>query len=159
MRSLSPVVAALLAAPLSLAAPASAPATVTVTVTVVPTTVISEKFVYTVTVPGSCPTPTSYTTTTATTTPTTSVSATTTSLNTDPYPTSTLLGSDTQGLNDLAKATGKVYFGTAADIPGPELSDVGYMTVLNNTHEFGQLTPANYMKVSCQADCSYVNQV
>ncbi|MCJ1390275.1 hypothetical protein MMC18_003133 [Xylographa bjoerkii] len=146
MRLHSTVAAGLLAAPLALAAPVTAPGTVTVTVTAQPTTVISEKIVYTVTVTGSCLAPTTHTT--STTTSPTSVSATTTSsaLNTDPYPTSTLLGSDTQGLNDLAKATGKLYLGTAADIPGPELSDVGYMTLLNNTHEFGQLTPANYMK-------------
>ena len=143
MRLTSTVTVGLLATPFALAAPVTGP--VTVTVTAQPTTVISEKVVYTVTVTASC-----LASTTHTTTPT-SVSATTTSsaLNTNPYPTSTLLGSDTQGLNDLAKATGKLYLGTAADIPGPELSDVGYMTVLNNSHEFGQLTPANYMKACC----------
>ncbi|MCJ1477474.1 hypothetical protein MMC13_006146 [Lambiella insularis] len=62
------------------------------------------------------------------------VSTATTSINTNPYLTSTLMGSDTQGLNDLARVT------------GPELSDIGYMTVLNNTHEVGQLNPAKYMK-------------
>lgn len=50
-------------------------------------------------------------------------------------------------LNDYAKAIGKVYFGTAADIPGPGLQDNAYLAVLNNTHEVGQLTPTNYMKV------------
>ena len=149
MRLTSTVAAGLLAAPLAFAAPVTAPATVTVTVTAQPTTVISEKVVYTVTVTGSCLAPT-----TQAPSPTT-VSGTTTSsvINTNPYPTSTLLGSDTQGLNDLAKATGKLYLGTAADIPGPELSDVGYMTLLNNSHEFGQLTPANYMKVCCLQFC------
>lgn len=52
-----------------------------------------------------------------------------------------------RGLNDYAKDIGKVYFGTAADIPGPELQDNAYIAVLNNAHEFGQLTPTNYMKV------------
>jgi hypothetical protein len=51
-------------------------------------------------------------------------------------------------LNDLAQADGKLWFGTAADIPGVEQQDVGYMTILNDTRIFGQVTPANYMKVS-----------
>ncbi|MCJ1258333.1 hypothetical protein MMC24_006166 [Lignoscripta atroalba] len=50
------------------------------------------------------------------------------------------------GLNDYAKAAGLLYFGTAAEVPGPELNDVPYMTALNNSHEFGQLTATNYMK-------------
>jgi endo-1,4-beta-xylanase len=50
-------------------------------------------------------------------------------------------------LNHLAQDHHKIWFGTAADIPGPEQDDVGYMTVLNDTKIFGQLTPANYMKV------------
>ena len=79
-----------------------------------------------------------------------SSAVTTTTVNTQEYPTSTAIATatGTKGLNDYAKAAGKVYFGTAADIPGTaELSDVAYMTQLNNTHDFGQLTPANYMKV------------
>ena len=70
-------------------------------------------------------------------------------MNTEEYPTSTVVATatGTLGLNDYAKAAGKIYFGTAADIPGPEQQDVAYMTQLNNTHDFGQLTPANYMKV------------
>ena len=51
-------------------------------------------------------------------------------------------------LNDLAQQRGKLWFGTAADIPGPEQQDEQYMTILNDTNIFGQLTPANYMKVS-----------
>lgn len=51
-------------------------------------------------------------------------------------------------LNDLARRAGKLWFGTAADIPGPEQSDVEYMTILNDTNIFGEITPANYMKVS-----------
>ena len=49
-------------------------------------------------------------------------------------------------LNDLAKSKGKLWFGTAADIPGPEQQNQEYMTILNDTKIFGQLTPANYMK-------------
>jgi endo-1,4-beta-xylanase len=50
-------------------------------------------------------------------------------------------------LNHLAQKEGKLWFGTAADIPGPEQSDVNYMTILNDTKIFGEITPANYMKV------------
>lgn len=50
-------------------------------------------------------------------------------------------------LNKLAQDAGKLWFGTAADIPGPEQSDIEYMTVLNDTKVFGEITPANYMKV------------
>jgi hypothetical protein len=52
-------------------------------------------------------------------------------------------------LNTLAQENGKIWFGTAADIPGPEQEDLDYMTILNDTGIFGQLTPANYMKASC----------
>jgi len=62
--------------------------------------------------------------------------------------TETATATGTKGLNDYAKATGKTYFGTAADIPGTgEQQDMYYMKELNNTHDFGQLTPANVMKV------------
>ena len=50
------------------------------------------------------------------------------------------------GLNTYAKAAGLQYFGTASDIPGPEQQDAAYQAVLRNNSEFGQLTPANYMK-------------
>lgn len=53
------------------------------------------------------------------------------------------------GLNTAAKAVGLKYFGTATD--NPELSDTAYETELNNTQDFGQLTPANSMKVSLTA--------
>lgn len=49
-----------------------------------------------------------------------------------------------QGLNDAAKAFGKLYFGTATD--NPELTDTAYTAILDNIHQFGQLTPANSMK-------------
>lgn len=66
-------------------------------------------------------------------------------------PTTTLVATATAtnyGLDDAAKAAGKLWFGTAADIPGTgELEDVYYMAQFNNTHDFGEATPANIMKV------------
>lgn len=38
-----------------------------------------------------------------------------------------------------------VYFGTATD--NPELTDTAYVTPLNNTDDFGQITPGNSQKV------------
>jgi endo-1,4-beta-xylanase len=64
-------------------------------------------------------------------------------------PTTTLLATATStsyGLNDAAKVAGKLWFGTAADIPGPEQADYYYMREFNNTHDFGEATPANIMK-------------
>ncbi|KAL9049299.1 MAG: hypothetical protein Q9162_007292 [Coniocarpon cinnabarinum] len=51
-------------------------------------------------------------------------------------------------LDDLIKAKGKVYFGTASDFYGTtaEASDAAYQKVLNNSGLFGQQTPANAMK-------------
>lgn len=40
-----------------------------------------------------------------------------------------------------------VYFGSAAEIPGEEQTDEAYLAIFNNTHNFGQTTPTNYMKV------------
>jgi endo-1,4-beta-xylanase len=52
-------------------------------------------------------------------------------------------------LNELAQEHGKLWFGTAADIPGTnETSDAGYMAIVTNEKIFGQLTPANMMKAS-----------
>jgi endo-1,4-beta-xylanase len=48
-------------------------------------------------------------------------------------------------LNQLAKKAGKLYFGTATD--NGELSNTTYRKILDNTNEFGQLTPSNGMKV------------
>ncbi|KAI0787506.1 endo-1,4-B-xylanase A [Fomes fomentarius] len=48
------------------------------------------------------------------------------------------------GLNALAKAAGKLYFGTATD--NGELSDAAYTAILDNSNQFGQITPANSMK-------------
>jgi len=58
-----------------------------------------------------------------------------------------LLGSTvvTAQLNKLAKEAGKLYFGTATD--NGELSNTTYFDILTDTNEFGQLTPANGMKV------------
>lgn len=51
-------------------------------------------------------------------------------------------------MNDLAKEAGKLWFGTAADIPGTaETTDPDYLAVFTNPHNFGEATPANTMKV------------
>lgn len=80
----------------------------------------------------------------------TSVTTTTSSANT--IPTTTLLATATAtnyGLNDAAKRAGKLWFGTAADIPGTnETTDPYYLKEFNNAHDFGEATPANIMKVS-----------
>jgi endo-1,4-beta-xylanase len=46
--------------------------------------------------------------------------------------------------NAVAKAAGKLYFGTATDTP--EFSDAPYQAILGDTTTFGQLTAANSMK-------------
>ncbi|KAK8203581.1 hypothetical protein M8818_005228 [Zalaria obscura] len=71
---------------------------------------------------------------------------TSTSVNTNPTTTET--ATQTIGFNKAAKSLSpKRYFGTAADIPGTgENQDPYYMAELNNTKDFGQLTPANIMK-------------
>ncbi|KAG6830867.1 hypothetical protein H0H92_014232 [Tricholoma furcatifolium] len=48
-------------------------------------------------------------------------------------------GTSDAGLSNVAKAAGKKYFGTATD--NPELTDVPYVTQLNNTNDFTQITP------------------
>ncbi|KZS90420.1 endo-1,4-beta-xylanase C precursor [Sistotremastrum niveocremeum HHB9708] len=82
----------------------------------------------------------------STTTSTTTKSTTTTSS------TSTTTGTGTgtappppsgTGLNVLAKAAGKHYFGSATD--NPEFTDAPYLAILSSS-EFGQLTPGNTMK-------------
>lgn len=57
-------------------------------------------------------------------------------------------GGDDAGLNLLARRRWKYWFGTAADIPGPEQQDDPYMDILVNNRNWGEITPANYMKVS-----------
>lgn len=49
------------------------------------------------------------------------------------------------GLNDAAKARGKLYFGTATE-PSKFLQDAAYYKQLNDTHDFGQLVPESSMK-------------
>lgn len=51
----------------------------------------------------------------------------------------------TSGLDTAAVAAGKLYFGTATD--NPELTDTAYVKQLNNTDDFGQITPGNSQKV------------
>jgi endo-1,4-beta-xylanase len=53
-------------------------------------------------------------------------------------------------LNELARKAGKLYFGTALDNVNIG-ADERYMKILNDTREFGQLTPANGQKVSLLA--------
>lgn len=49
------------------------------------------------------------------------------------------------GLDDAAKARGKLYFGTATE-PSKFLKDAAYYKQLNNTHDFGQLVAEWSMK-------------
>lgn len=44
-------------------------------------------------------------------------------------------------LHQLAKAAGKLYFGSA--VHGPELDDGTLSNYLKNANEFGQVTPGN----------------
>ena len=52
--------------------------------------------------------------------------------------------SSTAGLHALAKAAGKLYFGSATD--NPELTDTAYVAILSENNQFGQITPGNSMK-------------
>lgn len=47
-------------------------------------------------------------------------------------------------LNELAKAKGLKYFGSATD--NSELSNTEYVTILSNIDNFGQITPGNTQK-------------
>lgn len=50
-------------------------------------------------------------------------------------------------LNRIAERNGRLWFGTAADIPGTaETTDKAYLQVLRK--QFGEMTPANALKVS-----------
>ncbi|KAJ4396708.1 hypothetical protein N0V93_000929 [Gnomoniopsis smithogilvyi] len=82
---------------------------------------------------------------------TNSSATTTASTLTSENPTGTTLiataTATSSGLNDAAKAIGKLWFGTAADIPQTgEITDPYYLAQFNNTHDFGEATPANIMK-------------
>lgn len=61
---------------------------------------------------------------------------------TNTNPTTTLLATATgrnTGLNTAATKSGKLWFGTAADIPGTnEINDPYYMKQFNNTCDFGE---------------------
>ncbi|THU85736.1 beta-1,4-endoxylanase [Dendrothele bispora CBS 962.96] len=46
--------------------------------------------------------------------------------------------------NTVAKAAGKLYFGSATD--NPELTDTAYVSILSDSGFFGQITPGNSMK-------------
>jgi endo-1,4-beta-xylanase len=76
--------------------------------------------------------------------------STTSSSSTNTNPTTTIVATATAtnyGLNDAAKAAGKLWFGTAFDYPGTgEAQDPYYAAQFNNTHDFGEATPANIMK-------------
>lgn len=47
-------------------------------------------------------------------------------------------------LNTLAKAKGLLYFGSATD--NPELTNTEYTAILDNSANFGQITPGNTQK-------------
>ncbi|TFK74187.1 endo-1,4-beta xylanase [Pluteus cervinus] len=49
-----------------------------------------------------------------------------------------------EGLSQVAKAAGKLYFGSATD--NPTLTDEPYISILSDNHQFTQITPANSMK-------------
>ncbi|GAB7365480.1 hypothetical protein MBLNU230_g6553t1 [Neophaeotheca triangularis] len=59
------------------------------------------------------------------------------------YEASTLTARQDTGLNNAAVNAGKLFFGTATELP---TDDAAYMDLLSNTADFGQLTPANAMK-------------
>ncbi|KAI0091083.1 endo-1,4-B-xylanase A [Irpex rosettiformis] len=64
-----------------------------------------------------------------------------------PSTTTTSSGSQstsTAKLNTLAKAKGKLYFGSATD--NPELTNTAYVAILSDSTTFGQITPGNSMK-------------
>lgn len=48
------------------------------------------------------------------------------------------------GLNSLAQAAGKLFFGTATDTNN--FNDTAYMQIVNNRNEFGILVPENSQK-------------
>lgn len=50
-------------------------------------------------------------------------------------------------LHTLAKKAGLKYFGSASDIVDVKALDVTYAKILSDKKEFGQITPANGMKV------------
>ncbi|KZS92173.1 endo-1,4-beta-xylanase precursor [Sistotremastrum niveocremeum HHB9708] len=83
------------------------------------------------------------TTTTSSSTSTTTSTTTTKSTTTTTSTTSSSSPPSGTGLNVLAKAAGKLYFGSATD--NPEFTDAPYLAILGSS-EFGQITPGNSMK-------------
>ncbi|EMC93939.1 glycoside hydrolase family 10 protein [Baudoinia panamericana UAMH 10762] len=77
-----------------------------------------------------------------------STSSSSSGSNTNPTVTLTATQTNTRtGLNAAATSIGKLWFGTAADIPGTgEAADYYYTQEFNNTLDFGEATPANIMK-------------
>ncbi|KAI1796949.1 endo-1,4-beta-xylanase C precursor [Ganoderma leucocontextum] len=71
-------------------------------------------------------------------------SSSTTTASSTATTTAVVTPSSTAGLHTLAKAAGKLYFGSATD--NPELSDTAYVAKLDDVKEFGQITPGNSMK-------------
>ena len=55
-------------------------------------------------------------------------------------------GIDSPYLNTAIQSKGKLWFGTAIDVPGTEASDSAYMAIFNNSQIFGEVTPGNQMK-------------
>ncbi|KAF8511529.1 endo-1,4-B-xylanase A [Gautieria morchelliformis] len=78
---------------------------------------------------------------TSTSTPTSSFTCGATGTSTASAPVGSRTG---PGLNNAAKAAGKHYFGSATD--NPEFTDAAYLKILNDSNEFGQITPGNSMK-------------
>ncbi|KAF5389868.1 hypothetical protein D9757_003635 [Collybiopsis confluens] len=97
--------------------------------------------------PGTAPPTTTAPVTTppVTTPPVTSTPSTSPVSSTGPSGTVSIPAAPTgTNSNALARAAGKLYFGTATD--NSELSDSAYVAILNDNTYFGQLTPANSMK-------------
>lgn len=59
------------------------------------------------------------------------------------YQASTLTSRQATGLNTAAVNAGKLYFGSASELP---FGDTAYLDKLSDTADFGQVTPANSMK-------------
>ena len=69
-----------------------------------------------------------------------------------PYPYTTY-STNAAGLHSAAVARGLMYLGTATD--DPDLQDSAYMKQLNNTDDFGQITPGNSLKVWTSSICGF----
>lgn len=65
----------------------------------------------------------------------------------------TTYSTNAAGLHSAAVARGLEYLGTATD--DPDLQDSAYMKQLNNTDDFGQITPGNSLKVWNSSICGF----